>query len=85
MGIYTGHNPSSQDDIDKEPFVSQAQYESIANELDEMFAMVETMSNQVSLLCKAVDEAMVTIAALCDEGPGRLFLNYPAGGQRHEN
>ena len=83
MGIYTGHNPSSQDDIDKEPFVSQAQYEAIANELDEVYAMVEQMSKEVSILCKAVDEVMVHVSGV--ESVAMTFTHYPPGGPKHEN
>lgn len=83
MGIYTGHNPSSQDDIDKEPFVSQAQYEAIADELDEVVAMVESMALKVAHLCKAVDEVMVQVSG--KESVAMTFTHYPPGGPKHEN
>ena len=83
MGIYTRHNPSSQDDIDKEPYVSQAQYEAIANELDEVYAMLENMTKEVSTLCKAVDEVMVHVSG--DESVAMTFTHYPPGGPKHEN
>jgi len=83
MGIYTGHNPSSQDDIDKEPFVSQAQYEAIANELDEVYAMVEQMSKKVKSLTDAVDELMRVVAD--KESVAMKFSNYPSGGYAREN
>lgn len=83
MGIYTGHNPSSQDDIDKEPFVSQAQYEAIANELDEVYAMLESMTKKVNNLCRAVDEVMVHVSG--KESVGMTFTHYPPGGPKYEN
>tara|TARA_R110001606_G_scaffold397948_3_gene575836 strand:- start:813 stop:1070 length:258 start_codon:yes stop_codon:yes gene_type:complete len=85
MGIYTGHNPSSQDDVDAEETVSMAQYEAIANELDEVYAIVEKSSKQIVEMCSALDEIMISVAAILEQGPAHLFTHYPSGGYKHEN
>ena len=67
---------------DAEP-VTHAQFEAVCNELDEVYAMLENMTKEVSTLCKAVDEVMVHVSG--DESVAMTFTHYPPGGPKHEN
>jgi len=76
MGIYTGHNPSSQDDIDRDS-VSQNQIEVMNNELDSIYVMVEELLKQVKQNTQIINNMMECIAKYNGTSIGQIFYDYP--------
>ena len=76
MGIYTGHNPSSQDDIDRDS-VSQNQIEVMNNELDSIYVIVEELLKQVKQNTQIINNMMECIAKYNGTSIGQIFYDYP--------
>ena len=76
MGIYTGHNPSSQDDIEDET-VSQHQIEVLGNEVDSIYSMVEKMTKQLKENTRVINNMMECIAQQSGKSIGEILYDYP--------